>query len=351
MDKYIMFGVFGGYNKMNRFNIKKIPGVYKALTCYRKTRFFNPMKKADTIFYRRFGRYVDWDNPQDLNEKILWLKFHEDMNLWANYADKIMVRDYVKKKGLENIIIPIYGVWENTSQLRKSWQDLPERFALKSNNGSGNVILIKNKSKLQDKEVSKILGRIRKWILDKGYGLGSAELHYQFIDNKIYAEELLNNERNDISRSVIDYKIWCFNGKAFGILVVFDRNLYTGEYVLDFYDKAWERHSEYIACKKAAVELSRPQNLDEMVRIAELLSDGMPQVRIDLYDIDGRVYFGEMTLTSLGGYMDYFTPEALKQMGDQISLPASMKGNTFYNPKYVDKARIKRCNQESLRKL
>ena len=162
----------------------------------------NPIGAADYRYYRAFKKHIDWNNPRDLNEKINWLKFHEDPYVWARLSDKYAVREFVKDHGLGHILIPLYGIWDSVDDMAHDWDSLPEEFILKSNNGSGNVIKIEGRKR---ENIKDILPVVEKWICEKNYGEDTLELHYKLINNKIMAEQLLKSTYA-FSKSPIDYK-------------------------------------------------------------------------------------------------------------------------------------------------
>ena len=125
------------------------------------------MKTADKQFFKTFGRHIDWDDPKDLNEKINWLKFHEDMRMWARLADKYAVRSYVAKRGLEDILIPIYGHWTTARDVVDAWDSLPERFVLKSNNGSGHVLVVAGEKEKRAINRRDLYKQTRKWLRER----------------------------------------------------------------------------------------------------------------------------------------------------------------------------------------
>ena len=287
----------------------------------------HPMKAADQMFYDFFGRHIDWDNPKDINEKINWLKFHADPNEWAMLADKYLVREYVKNRGLEDTLIPLYGKWNTADEVLAAWADLPDEFVLKSNNGSGNLLIVTNKNVIDMKRLRKTLIQ---WIKDKNYGVSLAEPHYQLINNCIIAEKLLKDDSTEsFSCSLVDYKIWCMDGKPYGCLVIWDRHIH-GHYHLDWYDLEWNQHTELLTDHDTRFSIPKPDNWRYMLEIAGILSKGHPEVRVDLYSIKGKIYFGEMTFTDSGGYILDFSQELLKELGENVILDLSMPGNCFY---------------------
>ena len=270
-------------------------------------------------FRMLFGRKLDLKNPQDLNEKILWLSLYGDKSLWVRCADKYAVRGYVEEKGLGDILVKLYGKWDRVEDIE--WDELPKSFVLKSNNGAGTVLVVKDKSKIDIEETKNLLNA---WLKLDVSG-STTEFHYREIKPCIIAEEILELTEEDraVSSSIIDYKIWCFNGKPDSVLVCSNRRT-QGGCALSAFDLDWNY------CPKATIfndehfEAPRPipcpAKLKEMLEVAEKLSADFPEVRVDLYHINDRIYFGELTFTSLGGTMTYYTPQELLRMGQKIDL-------------------------------
>ena len=230
-------------------------------------------------------------------------------------ADKYAVRKYVAEKGFEDVLVPLYGVWDNPDDI--SFDHLPSKFVLKINNGSGDVLIIRNKDNADLQEIKLYF----KSLFHNPFGIDTAEPHYQRITPKIIAEQLLGDVTSkDANISLIDYKFWCFNGVPYWCFVCSAR---TREHLtIDLYsaDEKWERLENgnlnytrhYI---KAANKTVRPHALRQMLTIASKLSEGFPQARIDFYEVNNHPYFGEITLTSAAGRMDYFSESALMEMG------------------------------------
>lgn len=265
----------------------------------------------------RFHKLLNLDNPKTLNEKILYMSLKTDTTLWTRLADKYSVREYVVECGLSNILVPIYGRWDDVNKI--DFESLPQGFVLKTVQGSGDIIIVKNK-KLIDRH--KVLVSMHKAI-NTVYGELEGGKHYMRIKPAVIAEALLENDSTSLkySTSIIDYKIWCFNGKPHYIWACCNRDK-SGTDVMT-YDLHWNAHPEYSIFNqhyRRGVILPKPENLDEMLLIAEKLSKPFPVVRVDLYNINGQVYFGEMTFTSLGGLMDFYTDEFQLLTGNIIDV-------------------------------
>lgn len=275
----------------------------------------DPVSVTKKYYYKQTGKLLDLDNPQNLNEKIQWLKLYSDTSMWTTLSDKIAVRNYIKEKGLEDILVPIYGIWENPKDI--DFEKLPQQFVLKSNHGSGTVIVVKDKNKF-DKNTA--IKKMKNWLKNR-YGAFSAELHYLGIEPKIYAEAFLEEDAN-ISSTAIDYKIFCQNGEPSCVWIC--RNRCAKSVDVSIYDTDWNFHPEWSGNSNhyflVKTPIERPPHFDRMLDIAKILSKDFPQVRVDLYNIKGKIYFGELTFTSCGGTMDFFTDDYLLELGSRVHL-------------------------------
>lgn len=308
---------------------------YPAYVIYRRLKLAyglrHPKWWADRLFYECFGRHINWENPQDLNEKINWLKFHADPHEWARLADKYAVREYVAERGLADILVPLYGKWDTSQAVLDAWGSLPDEFVLKSNTSSGRLLIVSTENGGKGAvDLATLKNTLEGWLAEKDCGLEYAELHYQFIPNCVIAEKLLSDDSvKEFSRSPIDYKIWCFDGKPYGCHIAYDRDISAGRNAMIFYDLDYKAHLELMADSYPRHSIFKPESWERMLEVAATLSKGHPQARVDLYSIGGKIYFGEMTMTSCGGYMNWYTPDFLLEMGRQIHLDLSMPENEF----------------------
>jgi hypothetical protein len=259
---------------------------------------------------------VNWEHPRDLNEKILWLICYSDTSIWTKLSDKILVRDYVKSKGYGDSLTRLYGTWENAKDI--DFKKLPAKFVLKCNHDSRSVHII-------DKEKGFNKGKVIKELNDclkLKFGYIGCEPHYNKIHPAILAEEYLPLENG--MESQIDYKFWCFNGHVECCFLCYDRDPVTHDAVFDNYDiRTWSPIRSSLSEKRQDQKfriIPKPKNLSKMVEMAKCLSEGFPEVRVDLYNINGKIYFGEMTFTSATGKMDYFSEDYLIKLGDLVDL-------------------------------
>ncbi|MDE6019546.1 MAG: hypothetical protein K2H01_00910, partial [Ruminococcus sp.] len=290
--------------------------VWRTLKFHYLKRFGSPKKYAEILYKIKFGKRINWKEPEDLNQWINWLSFYSDTSQWPLLADKYRVREFIMKKGFGDNLIPLLGVWEDPSDL--SFDNLPEKFILKANNGSGDVLIVKDKTKENIEDIRAHF----KGVLNAQFGKLTAEPHYLKIKPCIIAEEVLDlTQQEQESESLIDYKFWCFNGKPVCCFICSNRT--PKNFTIDLYsaDKDWRRIDEGNLIfdshhLKAAIPMPRPEKLDEMLRMVSELSKGIPQARIDLYQVNNKIYFGEITLTSFAGRMEYFSKDFLKELGN-----------------------------------
>lgn len=284
---------------LNKFYIYR----YLAYKIHKHNVLRNPKKEANRPYYQFFKKNINWEQPVNLIEKINWLQLNTDTSLWTKYADKYQVRDFVKESGFENYLPQLYGKWDNANDI--NFDDLPSSFVLKTNNGCGTVLIVRDKSELNLKSTRE---KLHRW-LSIPYGYRASQLHYTKIVPCIIAEELLENS-DENSSSIIDYKIWCFHGVPECILVFTDRK--KDNYSLSLFDLKWKNISDDFLNTKSkhfsGKDIPKPKSLNKMLEMTRVLSKNLPQVRVDFYDVNGKPYFGEMTLASGFGYLteDYY---------------------------------------------
>jgi len=280
----------------------------------------HPFLMVQLRYFAVYKRFANLRHPKDLNEKILHIKLYKDTSRWPDLVDKYKVRDYIKGLGLEDILVELYGVWYSPEDFAQSFDNLPNSFILKANNGEGKGtnLVVKDKSKVSNEELTAI---VKNWLSRKDIGALVAEPQYGAIIPCVIAEQLLPTDPGHYS--LTDYKIWCFEGKPYFIWVCNDRNEDGNSAHVLTYDTNWQSHPEYSIFTSDYLQgelISKPKNLDYMLEIAEKLSAGFPELRVDLYNIAGRVYFGELTFTSQGGINSFYTQEFLNYAGSLFSV-------------------------------
>lgn len=257
----------------------------------------------------RMGKILHLEPPVLYNEKVQYRKLYDRDPRMKELADKAAVRNYVEERIGAKYLTKVYGVYDTVEEI--PFDSLPERFAMKLTNGSGFNFICREKT---PEEIRKIRKLFRQWLKLDFYMLGR-EWAYKGVKNRIICEEYL--EEKDGS-GLNDYKIFCFNGKPRLIQVDFDRftnhrrNLYTPE---------WQFLNERVAYENDPdASLPPPPNFSEMLACAEKLSEGFSHVRVDFYDIDGRIVFGEMTFYHGAGYLRFEHEAFEKKLGDYWEL-------------------------------
>lgn len=280
----------------------------------------HPQYQAGRIYEDYLGRKLNWDNPQEYSEKGRWLQFNSDTSLWSELADKYAVRKYIAEKGYGEYLPKLYGVWDDANDI--DFSKLPISFVLKTNHGSGEVCIVKDKSLIDEAEVRKAMNKY----LHTPYGYETAEPHYLKIKPRIVAEELLENTCKE-SRSIVDYKIFCFLGEPFLVDVCYNRDKKAHRLDENWYDTNWNVKEGYSSGDYVPLVLPRPKSLEKMYEICRVLTKDFPLVRLDFYDVNGKAYVGEMTFTPSGFNGDSLTDAARMEVGkflDLTKIPSKM---------------------------
>ena len=283
----------------------------------------NPKKAFEMKWNRFYRRKFPWKNPRTLNEKLTWMEVYTDTSKWTEYTDKYEVRKHIASLGLKDILTECYGVWDRAEDI--DFDKLPDKFVLKCTHDCGSTIIIRDKSKMDKQSVIDFLNKH----VSVRYGYDSCEPHYTFIKPRIMAESLIEMDNTDefSSETTVDHKIRCIDGKAQYDMVCYDRSLESGsggsKTIYDLYDiHTWQPMRQYLADRGVKYRnVPRPHNLERMIEIAEVIAKGYPQVRVDLYNVKGKIYFGEMTFFAFSGMNNHFTMEFQRMIGDRIQLP------------------------------
>ena len=250
-------------------------------------------------------------NPTRYTEKLQYLRLfvYPKNQLVINCAGRALVRDYVKEKGFENTLIPIYGIFDRFEDI--DFDKLPDQFVMKCTHACAFNFICYDKSKIDKEALRK---KFNKW-LKTNYGKKTVELHYAKIKPQIIIEKLLQEK----GKLPIEYKIHVFNGKARSMYVVTSRGIdirYNNYYI----DWTPFDGSQFNGWKKTDYPLDKPSNWDDMVKMAETLAEPFPFVRVDLYDIDGKIYFSEMTFTPAKGTLILDDDQCDFEMGEWLDI-------------------------------
>ena len=290
--------------------IKKIYAI--VLRCMEGLFGIDFAKKIDTKL--RFNKSLDLKNPRTLSERVTYIELHKQSPLAAECTDKYAVREYVKSKGLEDILIPyVGGPWEDVDQIE--FEKLTYPCILKATHGCKmNYIL----NDLESINIEKCKSEMSKW-LKVTYGTYSIEPHYKMIPHRIYAEQLIEGIDD-----LIDYKFHCINGEPEFVLTCSQRKA-NGDaamkVTLDLFDMEWNHISEIVSIKSEVAgsgAIPKPETFEQMKQIAKELSKELEFVRVDLYEINRKVLFGEMTFSPACCVFPYFSEKFDKEMGQKF---------------------------------
>lgn len=294
--------------------IKKLIATFIEEIVLIKRRIISPEKYIRKIFYARVGYNLDLDNPKTYNEKLQWLKLYWHHPLLPTLVDKFSVKKYVADKIGEQYIIPTLGVWDSVKDIE--WDSLPNQFVLKCTHDSGGLVICTDKSKLNRKEAIKKL----KKSLSQNYYYYGYEWPYKSVKPRIIAEAYMHDSKSD---DLPDYKFFCFNGEVKALFVATERNRKGVEVKFDFYDSDFNHLPFTQGHPNSTAIISKNSCFNEMKKLAVILSGEFPHVRVDFYEINGKVYFGEMTFFHHGGWTKFNPQEWDYTFGNWLKLPKS----------------------------
>lgn len=276
---------------------------------------FIPDKVLLRLEYRiKIGKKLHLSPPVTFNEKLQWLKLNDRKDIYTVMADKYEVREYIKEKIGEEYLVPIYGCWESVDDI--PFDSLPDKFVLKCTHDSGSVILCKDKSKLDIEEAKEKL-RLR---LKKNAFWWAREWPYKNIKPRVIAEEFLVDGDN---RFLPVYKFFCFNGEPEIIQMI--QNDKQEDETVDYVDTEWQRLNIKQRFPNSEKLLEKPEKLDEMLDIAKKLSRNTYFLRVDLYVINGKIYFSEHTFYTDSGYSIFEPEEWDVKLGNRIKIDFDKK--------------------------
>ena len=262
------------------------------------------------LYKKNIGKKLNLDNPKTFNEKLQWLKIYDRNPLYVKLVDKYEVRNYIKEKIGEEYLIPLIGVYDKFEDI--NFGLLPNQFVLKCTHDSGSVFVCKNKEDFNLKEVKK---KIKK-SLKRNFFYQTREWPYKMVKPKIIIEKYMQEaDKSDLT----DYKLMCFNGKVKCTIVCANRNGKDG-LRKDFYDREWNKLPFQKHGKNLEKEMPKPQNYELMVQLAEKLAKDFKFLRVDLYEISGKIYFGELTLYPGAGIEKFEPSEWDEILGSWLKL-------------------------------
>lgn len=264
------------------------------------------------LYYLECGHKLNLANPKRYNEKLQWLKLYYRAPLWTQMVDKYRVKKLVSKRVGGEYVAPVLGVWERAEDIE--WDKLPNQFVLKTNHDSGNngVFICKDKSKIEkEKWIQKINASLR-----RDTSIPGREWPYRDVKRCVFAEQYLEDATGELR----DYKFFCFDGVVKYLFIATERQS-GGEVKFDYFDADFNHLDIVQHHPMSEKPIEKPALFDEMKSLAAKLSEGLPEVRVDLYEVNGRIYFGEYTFFHHGGMVPFHPDKWDFVWGEQIHLP------------------------------
>lgn len=274
------------------------------------------------ISYRlKCGKRLNLKNPKTFNEKIQWLKLYDRKPEYITMVDKCEVKKYVASLIGEEYIIPTLGVWDRFDDI--DFSTLPEQFVLKCTHDSGGLVICRDKKKFDWNKAKDKIERSMK----RNYFYGGREWPYKDVKPRIIAEKYMEDDKTSELR---DYKFFCFSGVAKALFIATERQKEGEEVKFDFFDMEFQHMDLRQGHPNAKKWPCKPEKFDEMCMLAEKLSQDIPQLRCDFYEVNGKVYFGELTFSHFGGTVPFEPEEWDATFGSWIELPGNISERSSF---------------------
>ncbi len=264
-------------------------------------------------YFAHFKKFCNLKNPKTYNEKLNWLKLHDKNPIYTRIVDKFEAKEYVKDIIGDQYIIPTLGVWDNFDDI--DFDELPQQFVLKCTHDSEGLVIVKDKDKL-DKEMAK--NKIESALKQNFFYIGR-EWPYKNVKPRIIAEKYMEDH---IDGELRDYKFFCFDGEPKAMFVASDRA--SDNVKFDYFDLNFNHLDIKQKYPHAEQQLRKPVTFEKMIELSKVLSKGFPHVRVDFYEVDGQLYFGELTFYHFSGFMPFEPNKWDKIFGDWIKLPSEV---------------------------
>lgn len=272
-------------------------------------RFLPDRMYLKLIYYARMGRRLDLDHPTTYNEKLQWLKLYDRNPEYTQMVDKYEVREYIKNKIGEEYLVPFYGVYDRFEDI--DFDQLPEQFILKCTHDSGGIVICKDKSKLDIPAVKKSINKY----LKRNYYYPGREWPYKKVKPRIICEKYMMDEAG---AEIKDYKFFCFHGEPKMLFVTSDRE---NDIRFDYYDMDFNHQNFTQQDKNSDKPIDKPKCFDKMIELARILSKDIIHIRVDFYEIHGKIYFGELTFFNDSGFRRFEPDIQDTVIGRWIQLP------------------------------
>ena len=287
---------------------------YKIFESLAMRGFFKNMNDKEYLswLYRaRMGRLPDLNHPKSFNEKLQWLKLNDRKPEYTEMVDKYLAKKYVEKRIGEKYIIPTLGVWDEFDQIE--FEKLPDQFVLKTTHDSGGVVICKDKANFDKASAKRKLEKR----LKRNYYFEEREWPYKNVKPRIIAENYLSFLNGS---DLVEYKVFCFNGKP-ALFLICKGEGHTDERTNDFYDLEFNHIPVTVTCPNAKEKCQKPDEYEELLELSRKLAKNTYQLRVDLYVINHKIYFGELTFFHDSGCCKFNPPEWDKRFGDMLKLP------------------------------
>lgn len=263
------------------------------------------------VYWIQLGKRLDIEHPVTYNEKLQWLKIYDRNEKYVNLVDKYEVRKYVQNILGDKYLIPLLGIWNTFDEI--DFKNLPNEFVLKCTHDSGGIIVCHSKKEFNEEFARRKLTRL----LKNNYFDYLREYPYKNIKPKIIAEKYMTDGSGNDNRQLQDYKFFCFGGVPKLLMVVQER---FKSPKCNFYDMNFQLLSLKIGNPNFKEKIEKPYNFNLMIEVAKKLSSGLKHVRVDLYNINGRIYFGELTFFHWGGFSVIEPIEWDRKIGEWLKL-------------------------------
>lgn len=272
---------------------------------------FLPDKVYIQIYYfLKFKHFCDFKNPKTFNEKLQWLKLNDRQEMYTTLVDKYEVKKYVSNIIGEEYIIPTIGIYNNFDEI--NFNKLPNQFVIKCTHDSEGVVVCKDKKNFRVQEAKE---KIEKCLKYNFYYIGR-EYPYKNIKPRILIEEYMEDPRDG---ELKDYKFFCFDGEPKAMFIASDR--VKGETKFDYYDLKFNNLGIVQHYPNSTKKIRKPQNFEKMIELSKILSKGLPHVRVDFYEVNAQIYFGELTFYHFSGFQPFIPDKWDTIFGEWLKLP------------------------------
>lgn len=293
--------------------LRNITRIYYRIIIFINNRLFPVLndKKFIKILYKFYiNKKLNLDNPHTFNEKLQWLKLYDRKDIYTTMVDKYEVKEYISNIIGEDHVIPTIGVYDNFNDI--NFEKLPKQFVIKCTHDSGGLVIVKDKTKLDIKKAKKKINKA----LRRNYYYSGREWPYKNVKPRIIIEKYMEDNK---AKELRDYKFFCFNGKMQLFKIDFNRLNY---HQANYYDKSGNllRFGEKVCPPNYNKVLEMPINLNSMIKLAENLSKNIPFLRVDFYEMNSKIYFGELTFYPASGFGKFEPEEWDRKLGDLIDL-------------------------------